>query len=113
SLFPYTTLFRSIYLRLKQVDLDGTIDLSSMVSVAVNGATIPTFYPNPSYGVFTFAMPNHTTAKKIKVVDLAGIQVMEVNNTNEIDLSLLPASIYIAIVEGPDGMKTVKRISKI
>lgn len=103
----------NIYLRLKQVDLDGTIDLSSVVSVAVNGATIPTFYPNPSYGVFTFAMPNHTTAKKIKVVDLAGIQVMEVNNTNEIDLSHLPASIYIAIVEGPDGMKTVKRISKI
>lgn len=103
----------NIYLRLKQVDLDDTIDLSSVVSVAVNGATIPSFYPNPSYGVFTFAMPNHTTAKKIKVVDLAGIQVMEVNNTNEIDLSHLPASIYIAIVEGPDGMKTVKRISKI
>lgn len=103
----------NVYLRLKQVDLDGSFDYSNVVVVAVKGQDSNQFYPNPSSGHFTLQTAGDKQPRSIKIYDLAGIQVLEVQNSSEVNLSGLPSSVYIAVVEGVDGLRVVKRISKI
>lgn len=85
------------YYRLQQVDQDGTIHLTNVLSVNSNAIEQFTVYPNPSKGRFTI----HTKTKKsdlLQLTDLVGtvqqIAYNEVSNGWEIDCSNVAAGVY-------------------
>ena len=53
-------------------------------------------YPNPSNGVFNFKKNNSSVLlNRINVYDPQGKKIAGVSNTSQVDLSSLPAGVYI------------------
>jgi hypothetical protein len=74
-------------------------------------------FPNPTTGSITFVMPNSKDNLKISVRDVTGKLVMQEQNVSadsgQIDLSLLPASVYFITIRYSDNFVTHKKVIKI
>lgn len=100
------------YYRLQQVDQDGTINLSNVLSVSTNVNEPLSVYPNPSNGKFIV----HSNAKKfelIQLTDMVGakqeITYSAVNGGWEIDCSQVAAGIY-SLTLVTNGVRQISRI---
>ncbi|WP_162550347.1 T9SS type A sorting domain-containing protein [Hymenobacter nivis] len=92
------------YYRLKQIDNDGTVAYSPVVSVQSDGAVDISIYPNPTSGKVTITLPAAlaASAPRVRISDLMGRVVQEVSlpASGEIDLGALPAGTYLLNVGG-------------
>ncbi len=92
------------YYRLKQIDLDGTVAYSPVVSVQSDGVTAMSIYPNPTAGKLTISLPQDQagSAPHVRISDMMGRVVKELNlpATGEVDLSALPVGTYLVNVGG-------------
>ena len=92
------------YYRLKQLDLDGTVAYSPVVSVQSDGAVEMSIYPNPTAGKLTISLPQAlaASAPRVRISDLMGrvVQELSLPATGEVDLSALPTGTYLINVGG-------------
>jgi parallel beta-helix repeat protein len=108
---------KTLFYRLKQVDLDGTFELSKTVSVNVDRATIKNLdvFPNPNQGKFSLSIESQeTTTSTIKIYNVIGYEVFSTQaklnigqNTIEVE-SALPQGVYLMLVSD-QGVNRVKR----
>ncbi|WBA43575.1 T9SS type A sorting domain-containing protein [Hymenobacter canadensis] len=100
------------YYRLKQIDTDGQFSYSPVVTVKSAGLTEASFYPNPTSGKLTVALPQATTAEglRVRISDLTGRVLREqtLPVTGELDLTTLPAGTYVVTVGTGDQQVTRK-----
>ena len=66
-------------------------------------------YPNPTNGITLIKSDNKI--QSITLFDLTGMKIMEVDNTNNIDLTLLKKGVYMCEIE-VEGFITTKKIVK-
>ncbi|MFD1469424.1 T9SS type A sorting domain-containing protein [Hymenobacter caeli] len=92
------------YYRLKQIDLDGTVAYSPVVSVQGDGAVAIGIYPNPTAGKLTISLPQALAdaAPRVSISDMMGrvVKEMALPANGEVDLSALPAGTYLVNVGG-------------
>jgi hypothetical protein len=88
-------------------DLDATVE--ALAPLGVDGFDINTFtvWPNPTTGALTLGME----AQRVEVSSLTGQKVAVFENTSRIDISNLPAGVYILKVTLPQG-NAVRKIVK-
>ncbi|AII53310.1 hypothetical protein N008_15150 [Hymenobacter sp. APR13] len=100
------------YYRLKQIDTDGKFAYSPVVTVKNAGLTEASFYPNPTSGKLTVALPQATTAEglRVRIADLTGRVLREqtLPVTGELDLTSMPAGTYMVTVGTGDQQVTRK-----
>ena len=76
-------------------------------------ATQILLYPNPSAGIFVIELPKNTSSSQISIISLAGEKVYKRKlNTikNNVDISDLPAGVYIINVSLSNGAKYYGRV---
>lgn len=87
------------YYRLRQVDKDGHITYSKVVSMNLDKVFTVSVSPNPSKGSLTVKVDGSTSDKRlVQVIDMAGNSVYNREHTGNnitLDLSALPAGSYI------------------
>lgn len=89
-------------------------DPCGLASISESTISSVELYPNPSTGIFKidgFKLGQNTLS--MVVVDVFGNQVMEVENTLELDLSLLPAGIYFVKLNFNNEKFITKKITTI
>jgi hypothetical protein len=98
------------YYRLKQIDFDGAIEFSKVVSVYFSGANKIRIYPNPTNG--RIHIIGQQTGK-LKVINSTGMLIKEQSFSEpEFDISALSSGIYfIQIISGEQKIFT-QRIFK-
>ncbi|WBO82770.1 T9SS type A sorting domain-containing protein [Hymenobacter yonginensis] len=100
------------YYRLKQIDTDGKFSYSPVVTVKNAGLTEASFYPNPTSGKLTVALPQATTAEglRVRIADLTGrvLREQSLPVTGELDLTSMPAGTYMVTVGTGDQQVTRK-----
>ncbi|QES90269.1 T9SS type A sorting domain-containing protein [Rhizosphaericola mali] len=89
-------LGNTLYYRLKQVDFDGNIDYSNIISLLnPNHPSSVRVFPNPASS--TINVYNTHPGYKIQIIDMAG-KILKIENSNEysqkIDVSKLASGIY-------------------
>lgn len=67
-------------------------------------------YPNPTTGIVNIAAD--IDVEKVKVMSLNGITVLEANETNVIDMTSQPTSIYFVEVTLTDGTSVIRKVIK-
>ena len=83
------------YYRLKQIDLDGSFEYSSVIKVDAEQENSIRIYPNPTNGKLWLA-GEEVEEFKINILNIAGKRVHNFSkNGNSIDISDLPRGIYI------------------
>lgn len=83
------------YYRLRQLDFDGKVEHSRIVSVSMDEAAVVKIYPNPTTGIIHF----EGSPSEVKILDMLGRSVMDRTITNQkIDVSHLPDGFYILAV---------------
>lgn len=95
--------------RLKMIDRDGTFAFSRIQRVYFEN--IISFYPNPVKDLLKVTGINSGT---VQVLNTSGKTVLNLNHipANGIDMSAMPAGIYIVTISGKDGISTAKKIVK-
>jgi hypothetical protein len=92
------------YYRLKQIDNDGKVAYSPVVSVQSDGLVDISIYPNPTAGKVTISLPAALAASAplVRISDLMGRVVKEVSlpASGEVDLGALPTGTYLLNVGG-------------
>ena len=92
------------YYRLKQIDNDGTVAYSPVVSVQSDGLVDISIYPNPTAGKVIISLPAAlaASAPRVRISDLMGRVVQEVSlpTSGEVDLGALPVGTYLINVGG-------------
>lgn len=76
---------------------------------SIAGKLDASVYPNPVSSVLTVQLPSGLSHSFISVSDITGKIVMQVADTQTIDVSKLDKGIYLVAIEA-DGKSTVKRI---
>lgn len=111
---------KTIYYRLRQVDFDGTINYSKVISVSMNQETTAfdaSVYPNPFNGTINVTVSTNNTANThIEVVDINGKTVysetlgtLSGNSIYTItNLDKIPAGMYFIKVVQETDSKVVK-----
>ena len=79
----------------------GTID-PSLATVAFSKSIIQ-MYPNPTSSIIYLKTENNIQIDKIVVTDLTGKKVVEINNSNQINVAKLAAGLYI--LEASSGIE--------
>lgn len=104
---PYSTIgFPEVHLVMTVTGEDaemGTVELNSN-SVSV--------YPNPATDVMNIKMNNGETAQSISVTNLTGQNVMTSKATNSINVSFLPAGVYVVKVVDSKGVTHMTKVVK-
>ncbi len=109
------------YYRLKIINIDGSVDYSSIVSILGNSKEVkPFLYPNPAIRAEGFVKVNTglQKAKSIKLFSSNGVELKEYNNINAIESTLeLPKNIvtgsyYLSIYYGNEARKTISFMVK-
>lgn len=96
-----------LYYRLKQVDRDGTVSFSPIITVNIHQEHRKNVYPNPGTGVYRVI--NNTPITSFRIINSTG-RIIQSNylegiNEFEIDISSEPAGIYfLEITEGNQRM---------
>ncbi len=93
------------YYRLRQIDSDGTATLSKIISIATNSNSALKIYPNPVTNSLTIETD---LTDDFQIINLLGQQVMQGGTTPTIDVSALPAGIYVFSI-GEAQIKFVKQ----
>ncbi len=109
------------YYRLKQVDYDGTTDLSEVQSILIDNEALPDViaYPNPTKDVTTLRVvtPFEEDAT-VEVINSAGqilevIVIQEGSNSQQIDLSQYQPGFYFLNIKYNGFRKLVHRVLKV
>ena len=83
------------YYRLRQLDFDGKVEYSRIVSVSMDEAAVVKIYPNPTSGIIHV----EGSPSEVKILDILGRSVMDGTIANQkIDVSHLPDGFYILAV---------------
>ena len=84
------------YYRLKQVDIDGSFEYSSIKTIQFsNSFGEIQIYPNPAKDIITIKMPDSEFATSIKLTDQLGRTIQVLNqDESSINVSWLPNGIY-------------------
>lgn len=100
------------YYRLRQLDFDGKVEYSRIVSVSMDEAAVVKIYPNPTTGIIHV----EGAPSEVKILDIQGRPVMDAAIINrKIDVSHLPDGYYILAVFSESKVRSipvVKRSSK-
>ena len=106
------------YYRLKEVDLDETIDYSTIRTVSAGSCVAEnsvTAYPNPA--TTELEIDAHSELKLVEIFTQNGIKVYNNKPSKDslqtkVNVSTLPQGIYLLRVEDTEGAKTIKLIKK-
>jgi len=99
--------------RLKMVDLDGTFAYSRIRSQTFDSQI--SIFPNPltEGDLLNLSVPDLTTISHLKIYDVQGKVVHSVKKpAGKIDVSALPAGVYIVQLTGTNGSVSAHRIVK-
>lgn len=107
------------YYEIKEVDNDGTVHYSKIVTInpAPNTNTAIQIYPNPVVSELYLSKPQNTEIKSALIIDAIGQVVMEVPNfnniTNKIEVNDLPTGFYeLKIIDSKNQVTNLKFIKK-
>jgi hypothetical protein len=103
------------YFRLRTVDIDGSSELSTIVSVRSNcNANVISLYPNPAKNMVTVTGLNGTN--NLRLVDNLGQLVRTIktiNSSETINVSGLPAGIYmLQVVQNDKLIQNIKVVKE-
>ena len=106
---PYAGLS---YYRLKQVDFDGTATYSDVRSVEISSSNSLNVFPNPviSGGEVSFDFETGDENVVVRIIDLAGKLVLDVNMLNNTLRVDLPKGVYMVQVETKNEILNTKLI---
>lgn len=102
------------YYRLKQIDIDGSIDYSSSVSVTNAINTTPIVFPNPVSSEF-YVNENKQTIKTIKIFDCTGKLVHQIQSPEKgksINLEFLQKGVYFIQLTRFDETHQIEKLIK-
>ncbi|HND87266.1 MAG TPA: M12 family metallo-peptidase [Saprospiraceae bacterium] len=113
----YRSAASVLYYRLRQVDHDGTASYSTTVALAKPGSgTAYALFPNPSSGAATFQLLGcDDCSATLTLSDASGRLVRRLLVTSPstaLDLSDLPAGVYLADIEMAEGGRWQTRVVK-
>lgn len=92
------------YYRLRQLDFDGKVEYSRIVSVSMDEAAVVKIYPNPTSGIIHV----EGSQPEVKILDILGRSVMHGTIINQkIDVSHLPDGFYILAVFSGSKVKSI------
>lgn len=89
------------YYRLKEVDLNGTVNYSNIVTADFEGFILPKIIPNPAKSYF-IVIAGTEPLKEISLIDASGKIIVRIENNNS------TANINIPIDKLPDGIYIVE-----
>ncbi|TDE15623.1 T9SS type A sorting domain-containing protein [Dyadobacter psychrotolerans] len=97
------------YYRLRQLDFDGSAELSRIVNVETESANLVKMYPNPTSGILHI----ERVESGVKIFDILGRLVMNVTIVNQkIDVSSLPAGLYFIAVISENREKSISFVKQ-
>ncbi|MFK7946755.1 MAG: YHYH protein [Saprospiraceae bacterium] len=104
-----------VYYQLKQIDFDGTSDLSEMIVVEIENQALPIkFYPNPTADIIYY---DYNTSTNIQAIHLFNIYGQLAQEQTVIDGSIsmvnLPKGIYFVIMQLNNGKIVKEKIVKL
>lgn len=103
---PYSGLS---YYRLKQVDVDGTYDYSTIVSIEFNKNKTLLLYPNPTNNSITLYGKNSEEELNINIINALGATVKSIKvKNNTIDVSDLANGLYYLELQNSSQKETIK-----
>ncbi|MFD1553072.1 hypothetical protein DNU06_12140 [Putridiphycobacter roseus] len=96
-------------------NVDATASFSENCSASTSGLSKNntaslSLYPNPSNGIVNLI--SSETIEAVHIFNLAGAEVLEFNQTNQMDISELTQGIYTAVVKTQDGNVSTKKLVK-
>lgn len=100
------------FYRLRQIDLDGTASLSSIISFKISSVTSLVAYPNPASNVLHLkgSMINEET--RIGLFDLLGRQVFKGWGSSDVRVDNIPPGTYLLICRS-NGQTAVSRVQVV
>jgi Secretion system C-terminal sorting domain len=103
------------YYRLKEIDIDGKIQYSDVVSVKYSGTTAePTIYPNPATNLVTISIGSGEIYQ-YQLLDMLGntARIGEISQAaHQIDIADLQSGLYILRVAYPGGIASQHQLIK-
>ncbi|WP_022824633.1 Ig-like domain-containing protein [Hymenobacter norwichensis] len=109
----------TLYYRLKQVDLDGTVNYTPVQVVRFGQSTVApelTLYPNPATDVLHLTLTAAVQKGQVTVYSTTGALVLTkvLNSTLDatLDVSKLPQGAYLLKVTGENGVQQTRRFVK-
>ncbi len=106
------------FYQLRMIDTDGVFSYSGIRSVAFDEELLLYTYPNPAADQITFTVPDMNLVKQVQINDIKGNRVYNRQNASSaklpgyIDVSFLPAGVYILRVVSEEGNLGTFRILK-
>nr|WP_295923472.1 FG-GAP-like repeat-containing protein [uncultured Dyadobacter sp.] len=97
------------YYRLKMIDLDETFAFSHIETVMLTKSVVANIFPNPTSGSLHLDLKEKV--EEVQIFAVTGQKVHSIRNVNgitEVDLTLLPAGVYIVKFNGK-SMQVVKK----
>ncbi len=110
---------RTIYYRLKQVDLGGTYEYSQIISIDNCGSkqVVVDTYPNPTNGELTLQLEEMSDKVEVSILNITGklLQVLSLNTKNgylntELDMTAYVKGTYLIRIRGNEEVYTKKVI---
>jgi hypothetical protein len=106
-----------VYYRVREIDPDGVIKLSSVRSVRLDATVGPAIYPNPAAGMIQFTHKKVEGGARMTMFNMLGqtvhTQVLPEGTTSQtMDISRLPNGVYAIRVTHEDGSFNDYRLVK-
>jgi uncharacterized delta-60 repeat protein len=101
--------------RLKQVDADGKINYSKIVSVDFDKTFLIKLYPNPVKDILRIQGLNMEEKSTLSIFDLQGHLVLQAsvsNGTSSINVSRIASGIYLLKIKANDKIQTLKFVKQ-
>jgi hypothetical protein len=99
------------YYRLKQVDMDGSLNYSDIIKVDKLTKSNTSLYPNPATDNVTFQL---TESADISIMNMLGQEVLTLKNgkagKNELNILVLPAGNYQVVIKGSSNVSIHKMV---
>ncbi len=115
SLYTTDQQLSATYFRVKLVDIDGKEKYSNVVTVRSQKAFIA-LYPTPATTTLYVKLGNLKGAQQIAILDLQGkqlqqetVQVDNVSTTLTLDVSSLPAGVYVLKINNESGVSEFRK----
>ncbi len=104
----------SVYYYVKAIKKDGAYYNSATVKLNDEDIWL-SISPNPARNSFAITLPSSVTHFTLVVKDLAGNSVIHnrvTGNYKLVNISFLPAGVYVAAITYPGGTRVIKKIMK-